>query len=98
MKYRILTLFLLLSFIFYGQDQKKLDSLNQLVQQSKIDENWNALSEIYYSQAKSFYETEDYALALPLLLKIDSLSTTFGIKNSTSVLSILKRLRITITL
>jgi len=94
MKYRILTLFLLLSFIFYGQDQKKLDSLNQLVQQSKIDENWNALSEIYYSRAKSFYETEDYALALPLLLKIDSLSTTFGIKNSTSVLSILKRAEI----
>ncbi|MBU2930135.1 response regulator [Winogradskyella psychrotolerans] len=94
MKNRLIILFLFVSCIFYGQDKKKLDSLNYLLQLAKANKNWEVLSDLYFAQANNYYESEDYALAIPILLKIDSISEKHSIKDSTTVLAILKRAEI----
>ncbi|MGB5368824.1 MAG: response regulator [Flavobacteriaceae bacterium] len=49
------------------------------------------LIDLYFTKGEALYEKQDFATALPYFLKIDSLSKTLGIRNPTTINSLLRR-------
>ena len=59
-----------------------------------VIDNKKKLVQIYYTQGEKHYEKQEYIMAIPFFLKIDSISKNFDIKNPTTIDAILRRAEI----
>ncbi|MEM5565200.1 response regulator [Psychroserpens sp. AS72] len=75
MTYRFVTLFLFVSFVFYGQNQKELDSLKTLIKTSKTFYNKGQLDSSF-QYAKKSYDLAKHLKADSLQLEIVGITSS----------------------
>lgn len=91
--------YLFLGFIFitnsvYPQQTKNLDSLNSVIADYRIANDWKRLIEAYSEKGYYYFIDKDYAEALPFFLKVDSISNAHNFINETFIYALLNRAEI----
>ncbi|WP_282032656.1 response regulator [Winogradskyella eximia] len=94
MKYRFITLFLVTSFILNGQDSRKIDSLNHLIQQASQNDSWKTSIAMLYSKGKFYNSEKNYEEAQQQFLKIDSIGKKYNYIDENIVLAKVERAEI----
>ena len=94
MNYRCIAFFVLLSFAFYGQNEKKVDSLNKLIQQAKQTNSWESSIALLYTKGKFYNSEKKYEAAQEQFLKVDSIAKQYNYSDENKVLSTVVRAEI----
>ncbi|MFT4611685.1 MAG: signal transduction histidine kinase/DNA-binding response OmpR family regulator, partial [Gammaproteobacteria bacterium] len=94
MKFRFLAFFLFVSLVFYGQNEKKIDSLNSIVQQAKQKNSWKISIALFYSKGKLYNSEKKFELAQQQFLKVDSIAKQYDYIDDNTVLANIDRAEI----
>ena len=94
MKHRFFSLFILVSFAFYGQNPKKLDSLDHLIKESIENNSWETSITLLYKLGKLYNSEKNYEEAQQQFLKVDSIAKKYNYLNESTVLANIERAEI----
>ena len=94
MKLKFVIIILLMPLFCIGQNQKRIDSLNYLVQQAKQNNSWKTSIALFYIKGKLYNSEKNYETAQQQLLKVDSIAKQYDYSDKNTVLAMVKRAQI----
>ncbi len=91
---RLLIILLFFTVVGYSQNQQKIDSINSTIKKDKVTNNWKQLIKDYLFFGDLYYKEREDSQALPIYLKIDSISKTHHFIDESTILAKIHRAKV----